>query len=387
MEDAHVCEPQLSTCEFHDDSASKAGDGDAGGEKKKIVLAGTSLFAVFDGHGGSYAAIYSAEKIVEVITRQPKFIRYAQLLESSGMNNGNGSNSTADDATKGDATEATTSTSTATATTKEQLASQDRALLDLMEGALCDAFLELDRDLYATTQPSPTDDDDDGVGGTHHHNPNLNDESGTTVVVVVLTPRWIVCANAGDSRAVYSKNEGRAVPLSYDHKPDDEEEERRVKEAGGYVSGGRVDGDLAVSRGLGDYRFKSSHHLSQTEQRVSPFPDIIVQNRNAQSDDFLVLACDGIWDVNSNKDCVDIIHEILSEGERDLGLLCEEVIDISLRKGSKDNMTTLIVQLPALKYGTGGGVTARREKLDAELKSLNEDGNHMSNASPEAEQE
>ena len=64
-----------------------------------------------------------------------------------------------------------------------------------------------------------------------------------------------------------------------------------------------------------------------------------------------------------------------------------QVIDISLRKGSKDNMTTLIVQLPALKYGTGGGVTARREKLDAELKSLNEDGNHMSNASPEAEQE
>jgi serine/threonine protein phosphatase PrpC len=46
------------------------------------------------------------------------------------------------------------------------------------------------------------------------------------------------------------------VALSYDHKPDDEEEERRINDAGGYVSAGRVEGDLAVSHGLGDFRLK-----------------------------------------------------------------------------------------------------------------------------------
>eukprot|EP00577_Skeletonema_sp_RCC1716_P011144 CAMPEP_0113429346 /NCGR_PEP_ID=MMETSP0013_2-20120614/32394_1 /TAXON_ID=2843 ORGANISM="Skeletonema costatum, Strain 1716" /NCGR_SAMPLE_ID=MMETSP0013_2 /ASSEMBLY_ACC=CAM_ASM_000158 /LENGTH=517 /DNA_ID=CAMNT_0000318049 /DNA_START=98 /DNA_END=1648 /DNA_ORIENTATION=- /assembly_acc=CAM_ASM_000158 len=64
--------------------------------------------------------------------------------------------------------------------------------------------------------PTPTDDED----------------SGTTASIVLLTPRWIVCANAGDSRAVYSRSNHRVVALSYDHKPDDEEEERRITDAG-----------------------------------------------------------------------------------------------------------------------------------------------------------
>ena len=73
--------------------------------------------------------------------------------------------------------------------------------------------------------------------------PSDDEDSGTTVTIVLLTPRWIVCANAGDSRAVYSRSNHRVVPLSYDHKPDDEEEERRINDAGGYVSAGRVEGD------------------------------------------------------------------------------------------------------------------------------------------------
>jgi len=344
MEDAHVCESELATVEFEDEETMQT--------DKKIVLEGTSLFAVFDGHGGSYAAIYCAENIVKVVTRQPKFIKYAQLLEASKNNVDidNTNEDMNDDIAKAQEDGSTTS--------EEKQALMDRELLDLMEGALVDAFLELDTILYGTTQDT----------GDGRNNPYLNDESGTTGVIVILTPRWIICANAGDSRAVYSKNDGRAVPLSYDHKPDDEEEERRIKDAGGYVCGGRVDGDLAVSRGFGDYRFKGTAHLGQVDQRVSPSPDIIVQNRNMESDEFLVLACDGIWDVNSNKDCVDIIHEIISEGETDLGLVCEEVIDVSLRKGSKDNMTTLIVQLPALKFGTGGGVAARRAEYEAKMR-------------------
>ena len=56
------------------------------------------------------------------------------------------------------------------------------------------------------------------------------EDSGTTAVVVIVSPDWIVCANAGDSRAVYSKYGYKAVALSYNHKPDDEAEERSVRE-------------------------------------------------------------------------------------------------------------------------------------------------------------
>eukprot|EP00985_Skeletonema_marinoi_P022006 scaffold13781_cov114-Skeletonema_marinoi.AAC.2 len=224
--------------------------------------------------------------------------------------------------------------------------------------------------------PTPTDDED----------------SGTTASIVLLTPRWIVCANAGDSRAVYSRSNHRVVALSYDHKPDDEEEERRITDAGGYVSAGRVEGDLAVSRGLGDFRFKEeaavlsgaqgenrdgrgsssaaaknngSSMLKPGDQKVSPVPDIIVQNRDMAEDEFIIIACDGIWDVQTNQECVKMVADMFSEGEDDLGLICEEVLDLCLIKGSKDNMTAAVIKFPRQVVGKGGGVMARRERRGA----------------------
>ena len=226
--------------------------------------------------------------------------------------------------------------------------------------------------------PTPTDDED----------------SGTTASIVLLTPRWIVCANAGDSRAVYSRSNHRVVALSYDHKPDDEEEERRITDAGGYVSAGRVEGDLAVSRGLGDFRFKEeaavlsgaqgenrdgrgsssssaaaknngSSMLKPGDQKVSPVPDIIVQNRDRAEDEFIIIACDGIWDVQTNQECVKMVADMFSEGEDDLGLICEEVLDLCLIKGSKDNMTAAVIKFPRQVVGKGGGVMARRERRGA----------------------
>jgi serine/threonine protein phosphatase PrpC len=174
-------------------------------------------------------------------------------------------------------------------------------------------------------------------------------DSGTTANVVIIAPQWVVCANAGDSRAVFSKHGNKAVPLSYDHKPDDEEEERRIRAAGGYVAGGRVEGDLAVSRGLGDFRFKSlpcvlagtkgsrtddkgekeQNMVEPEDQKVSPVPDVIIQNRSAEKDEFIIVACDGIWDVQTNYECVKTVAEMFQEGESNMGLICEEVCDFS----------------------------------------------------------
>ena len=75
--------------------------------------------------------------------------------------------------------------------------------------------------------------------------------AGCTANVVLITPKSIYCANAGDSRAVASINK-QTVPLSFDHKPEDEIELNRITKAGGMVSYGRVNGNLNLSRALGD---------------------------------------------------------------------------------------------------------------------------------------
>ena len=71
-----------------------------------------------------------------------------------------------------------------------------------------------------------------------------------------ITRDSIICANAGDSRAVLCQTVKRAVPLSEDHKPDLPDEKKRIEASGHFVSEERVDGQLALSRALGDHNFK-----------------------------------------------------------------------------------------------------------------------------------
>ena len=75
-------------------------------------------------------------------------------------------------------------------------------------------------------------------------------------------------ANAGDSRAVISVA-GKVKPLSYDHKPTDEAEMERIINAGGFVEFGRVNGNLALSRAIGDFEFKQSENLPAEKQVVT----------------------------------------------------------------------------------------------------------------------
>ncbi len=137
------------------------------------------------------------------------------------------------------------------------------------------------------------------------------------------------------------------------------------------MSNDRINGDLAVARGLGDFRFKLNEHLPPDLQKVTALPDIIVLNLSTEEDLFIFIGCDGIWDVCSNAELVENILTIFNEGETSLGLVCEELMDVCLNKGSKDNMTALVVALPGLKKyfeeqlqqnngSIGGGVAARR---------------------------
>lgn len=117
-------------------------------------------------------------------------------------------------------------------------------------------------------------------------------------------------ANAGDSRGVLGIK-GRAKAMSYDHKPQLEglfgwpalpapsadiysppAERNRITAAGGFVDFGRVNGNLALSRAIGDFEFKKSAELSPENQIVTAFPDVNSHDLT-DDDEFLVLACDG----------------------------------------------------------------------------------------------
>ena len=196
------------------------------------------------------------------------------------------------------------------------------------------------------------------------------DRSGCTAIMVLITPTHLICANSGDSRSVYCTG-GATVPLSFDHKPFHPAELKRIDAAGGYVSMKRVDGDLAVSRALGDFQYKDRPDLKAEEQKVTANPDVEVKER-AAGDEFVIISCDGIWDVVENPDAVALVHAMLAEGESDPLTISEEVLDQCLEKGSKDNMTTCIVLMEGHKVGEGGGVKARRAKRGEEAKAKEE---------------
>jgi len=107
-----------------------------------------------------------------------------------------------------------------------------------------------------------------------------------------------------------------------------------------------VNGDLAVSRALGDFFYKRVGGKEATEQPVTAKPDVTIVPRTIDKDQFLVLACDGIWDVVSNEACALFVLEKMTAGYG-LGRCCELLVDHCLELGSHDNMTVVIVAMPA----------------------------------------
>ena len=163
-----------------------------------------TFLAVFDGHGGADAAMNVAANIIGEIEKTEEWQRYNQ---------------------------------------------QGASDISLLGKALSRAFLNADSFLKEIQSG------------------DIRDVSGCTCVSAIITPRYIICANLGDSRVVIGTN-NLTKAMSEDHKPQNELEQRRIELAGGKVAFRRVDGDLAVSRAFGDFRFKNRADLGPTEQKV-----------------------------------------------------------------------------------------------------------------------
>lgn len=170
--------------------------------------------------------------------------------------------------------------------------------------------------------------------------------SGCTACVAIMRNSQLIVANAGDSRCVISRK-GEAYNLSRDHKPGLEVERERILKAGGFIHAGRVNGSLNLTRAIGDMEFKQNKFLSAEKQIVTANPDVNTVEL-CDDDDFVVLACDGIWDCMSSQQLVDFIHEQL-KSESKLSTICERVFDKCLAPSTStgegcDNMTMILVQ-------------------------------------------
>ncbi|EGG14657.1 hypothetical protein DFA_10915 [Cavenderia fasciculata] len=158
---------------------------------------------------------------------------------------------------------------------------------------------------------------------------------GTTAACAYIKEDQMCVANVGDSRVVlgYWSNESssfQASRLSFDHRPVEDSERNRITQAGGTVLNGRVNGMLAVSRALGD---------SFLTPYVTANPHI--HNMTiAPEHKFLIIACDGVWDIVSDEDAVDLVSAI-----SDPNRASETLRDFAYQLGSTDNISVMVVKL------------------------------------------
>ncbi|GKT26800.1 Protein phosphatase 2C family like protein [Aduncisulcus paluster] len=152
-------------------------------------------------------------------------------------------------------------------------------------------------------------------------------EDGSTALVALLHQNRLIVANVGDSRGVLMRD-GRALRMSFDHKPDLPTEEERIQSLGGYVEAGRVLGALSVSRALGDVFL---------QPYVSAEPFVRVETL-LPTDKFLILACDGVWDVLKDQSAVSLLTS-----EKDPVGASVKLRDQAFYQGSTDNISVVVI--------------------------------------------
>uniref|UniRef100_A0A9J7Z5M3 protein-serine/threonine phosphatase n=2 Tax=Cyprinus carpio TaxID=7962 RepID=A0A9J7Z5M3_CYPCA len=345
MEDAHNCIPEL------DDE--------------------TAMFAVYDGHGGEEVALYCSKYLPDIIKEQKAYKdgKLQKALEDAFL--------------------AIDARITTEEVIKElvQIAGrpQDETekVADEDDGYEEDDENSSENDEEDDTEEGEEEDTDEeeemclpGMDGKEEP----GSDSGTTAVVALIRGKQLIVANAGDSRCVVSEK-GKAVDMSYDHKPEDELELTRIKNAGGKVTmDGRVNGGLNLSRAIGDHFYKRNKTLPPEEQMISSLPDVKVLTLS-EDHEFMVIACDGIWNVMSSQEVVDFVNERLKTEagkNRPLSAIIEELLDHCLAPDTSgdgtgcDNMTCIIITFPP---HLGNSIGESTKKRNLEETAAEENGN------------
>lgn len=200
----------------------------------------------------------------------------------------------------------------------------DRHIMDQSRKRCADEIVEAVRDGYLTTDAEFLK---QGV------------EGGTCCVTALIQEGNLVVSNAGDCRAVMSRG-GIAEALTSDHRPCREDEKQRIETLGGYVDSHhnvwRVQGSLAVSRGIGD------RHLKQWII-AEPETNVLKIEHDCE---FVILASDGLWDKVNNQEAADMVRPLCTGIEKPKPFFaCKKLVDLAVKRGSTDDISVMIVQL------------------------------------------
>lgn len=157
--------------------------------------------------------------------------------------------------------------------------------------------------------------------------------TGSTCLVILCDGKqhmWV--ANSGDSRAVMSKNTKGCVILSKDHKPDAPDEKKRIEDNGGFIMHygvWRVNGELAVSRSIGDKRYRPL---------VIATPDVKRVKMDPRENSMVILATDGLWDVVKNTQAV----RVAGQAHQNKTSICKALLQKAMDNDMEDNITILV---------------------------------------------
>ncbi|KAG2597066.1 probable protein phosphatase 2C 2 [Panicum virgatum] len=165
----------------------------------------------------------------------------------------------------------------------------------------------------------------------------INRSSGTTALTALVLGRRLLVANVGDCRAVLCRK-GVAVEMSKDHRPTYDAERQRVIESGGYIEDGYLNGVLSVTRALGDWDMK----LPQGSASPLIAEPEICWTTLTEDDEFLIIGCDGIWDVMTSQHAVSTVRKGLRRHD-DPERCARELAMEAKRLETFDNLTVIVV--------------------------------------------
>lgn len=325
--------------------------------------------AVFDGHGGKSVSRYLKQNLYAniqaalpmVLESRPNLPPDDSLLQSDPTRSNSSCHVDDEAIIRSDQEEPLRNCTTSTSSTSLRTNTGNTPTVQDYEAALEVAIDKVDREVQrishwsyqgstavavwmhiheAKTLPSPSNNDT-----------NSSESVPTEVIAHLIT------ANVGDSRAVLCRN-GTALDLTRDHKPNDPIEKERIYQRGGTVvwhgpvdNQGepvehlglyRVNGNLALSRAVGDRSERPA---------VTADPELSVVQIQMECDEFIILATDGLWDALSSTDAVSFVRKLLEMSHNDESLerdsIAGLIVEEALRRGSFDNITVIIVWLPA----------------------------------------
>ncbi|KAK9207993.1 hypothetical protein WN944_000344 [Citrus x changshan-huyou] len=162
--------------------------------------------------------------------------------------------------------------------------------------------------------------------------------SGTTALAALVFGRRLVVANVGDCRAVLCRR-GKAIEMSRDHKPVCSQEKKRIEASGGYVYDGYLNGQLNVARALGDWHVEGMKGADGGPLSAEPE---LMSTKLTEEDEFLIIACDGVWDVFMSQNAVDFARRRLQE-HNDPVMCSKDLVDEALKRKSGDNLAVVVV--------------------------------------------